>query len=277
MSPGAAAGFQVGWQSCACPMICYLKIIFMHCYAVQRVREQLGWLEAEETDGWDVFWSDQSISLARAVAMHPMQVRSFSLLTQTAVSYSYLDKHKVQYVAIASNGAWSLAWQLSLSSVSITPCVSALPVLCSQKINHFAGMLELCRKKTLARSISAMAAQFLGHFQFCPKTYVLPEDLPALWKDFKCPKKGKPKTLILKPDSGSQVAPSANPSCGIQNLFWGHKQFSRHDNPAPNLQSNPLKMLHIPVSLCACPARLICHYVVEQRALKCKGSCACEI
>ena len=75
-----------------------------------------------------------------------------------------------------------------------------------QKINHFAGMLELCRKKTLARNISAMAAQFPGHFDFCPKTYVLPEDLPSLWRDFKTPKKGKPKTLILKPDSGSQVS-----------------------------------------------------------------------
>jgi len=74
-----------------------------------------------------------------------------------------------------------------------------------QKINHFAGMLELCRKKTLARSITAMAALFPGHYQFCPKTYVLPEDLQTLWKDFKSPKKGKPKTLILKPDSGSQV------------------------------------------------------------------------
>jgi len=74
-----------------------------------------------------------------------------------------------------------------------------------QKINHFAGMLELCRKKTLARSITAMAALFPGHYQFCPKTYVLPEDLQTLWKDLKSPKKGKPKTLILKPDSGSQV------------------------------------------------------------------------
>lgn len=68
-------------------------------------------------------------------------------------------------------------------------------------------MLELCRKKTLARNISAMATQFPGHFHFCPKTYVLPDDLEALWKDFKGQKKGKPKTLILKPDSGSQVLP----------------------------------------------------------------------
>ena len=95
---------------------------------------------------------------------------------------------------------------LCLSSLLTVSVHVTLVHLAMQKINHFAGMLELCRKKTLARSISAMAARFPGVYQFCPKTYVLPEDLQALWRDFKSPKKGKPKTLILKPDSGSQVS-----------------------------------------------------------------------
>lgn len=46
------------------------------CCAVPKVCAQLGWLEADHEDEWDVFWSDQSISLARAVAMQPMQVLS---------------------------------------------------------------------------------------------------------------------------------------------------------------------------------------------------------
>lgn len=45
------------------------------CGAVPKVCAQLGWLQAD-ADEWDVFWSDQSISLARAVAMQPMQVLS---------------------------------------------------------------------------------------------------------------------------------------------------------------------------------------------------------
>ena len=44
------------------------------CGAVPKVCAELGWLQADDTDEWDVFWSDQSISLARAVAMQPMQV-----------------------------------------------------------------------------------------------------------------------------------------------------------------------------------------------------------
>lgn len=42
--------------------------------AVHLVKRQLGWVESDDTDDWDLFWSDQSISLARAVAMQPMQV-----------------------------------------------------------------------------------------------------------------------------------------------------------------------------------------------------------
>ncbi len=38
------------------------------------MQTQLGWVESDDTDEWDLFWSDQSISLARAVAMQPMQV-----------------------------------------------------------------------------------------------------------------------------------------------------------------------------------------------------------
>lgn len=44
------------------------------CGAVPKVCAELGWLQADDTEEWDVFWSDQSISLARAVAMQPMQV-----------------------------------------------------------------------------------------------------------------------------------------------------------------------------------------------------------
>ena len=49
---------------------------------VRVVQSQLGWLESDDADDWDVFWSDQSISLARAVAMQPMQVRRGTYLCE---------------------------------------------------------------------------------------------------------------------------------------------------------------------------------------------------
>lgn len=49
--------------------------------AVPKVCAQLGWLQADDAEEWNVFWSDQSISLARAVAMQPMQVLMVAYLT----------------------------------------------------------------------------------------------------------------------------------------------------------------------------------------------------
>ena len=78
-----------------------------------------------------------------------------------------------------------------------------------QKINHFAGMLELCRKKPMARLLTTMAARLPSHFFFCPTTYLLPEQLPELKAEVgsgggksRSGKKGK--AWILKPDSGCQ-------------------------------------------------------------------------
>ena len=69
-----------------------------------------------------------------------------------------------------------------------------------QKINHFCGMLELCRKKNMARHMSQMAARLPKLYGFIPRTYQLPEDTMELQRDVRACKKGK--TWILKPDAG---------------------------------------------------------------------------
>ena len=48
-----------------------------------------------------------------------------------------------------------------------------------QKINHFTGMLEICRKKALARNLRRVAAKLPASFDFAPQTFVLPEELEA--------------------------------------------------------------------------------------------------
>ncbi len=47
----------------------------------------------------------------------------------------------------------------------------------SQKINHFNGMLEICRKKNMARNLMKMARMFPEHYDFFPRTFVLPSEL----------------------------------------------------------------------------------------------------
>ena len=73
--------FPRGEHTYLSDMICteayvWCTVATVPCCAVPKVCAQLGWLQADHADEWDVFWSDQSISLARAVAMQPMQVLS---------------------------------------------------------------------------------------------------------------------------------------------------------------------------------------------------------
>ncbi|XP_058415343.1 tubulin polyglutamylase TTLL6 [Diceros bicornis minor] len=70
-----------------------------------------------------------------------------------------------------------------------------------QKINHFPGMSEICRKDLLARNMSRMLKMFPKDFHFFPRTWCLPAD----WGDLQnYSRSRKNKTYICKPDSGCQ-------------------------------------------------------------------------
>ncbi|XP_060059643.1 tubulin polyglutamylase TTLL6 isoform X2 [Erinaceus europaeus] len=70
-----------------------------------------------------------------------------------------------------------------------------------QKINHFPGMNEICRKDLLARNMSRMLKMFPKDFHFFPRTWCLPAD----WGDLQNYSRArKNKTYICKPDSGCQ-------------------------------------------------------------------------
>ncbi|XP_024377743.1 uncharacterized protein [Physcomitrium patens] len=70
-----------------------------------------------------------------------------------------------------------------------------------QKINHFHGMLAICRKKSLFCSLSTMRKLFPADYMFFPQAFILPNQLSNL---LNCFSRSKVKTFILKPDNGSQ-------------------------------------------------------------------------
>ncbi|CAG5133283.1 unnamed protein product, partial [Candidula unifasciata] len=70
-----------------------------------------------------------------------------------------------------------------------------------QKINHFPGMSEICRKDMLARNLTRMQKMFPKEYNVFPKTWCLPAD----YGDFQTyTRQKKNKTYILKPESGCQ-------------------------------------------------------------------------
>ncbi|KAJ7313677.1 hypothetical protein JRQ81_005282 [Phrynocephalus forsythii] len=91
---------------------------------------------------------------------------------------------------------WTLYW--TDYSVSLD---RVLEMKSYQKINHFPGMSEICRKDLLARNMSRMLKLFPKDFNFFPRTWCLPADYGEL-QAFGRSKKHK--TYICKPDSGCQ-------------------------------------------------------------------------
>ncbi|XP_034049570.1 tubulin polyglutamylase ttll6 isoform X2 [Thalassophryne amazonica] len=70
-----------------------------------------------------------------------------------------------------------------------------------QKINHFPGMTEICRKDSLARNMKRMLKLFPKDYNIFPKTWCLPAD----YRDFQAySKKKKAKIFICKPEASSQ-------------------------------------------------------------------------
>ncbi|XP_069490698.1 tubulin polyglutamylase TTLL6 isoform X7 [Ambystoma mexicanum] len=91
---------------------------------------------------------------------------------------------------------WTLFW--TDCSVSLD---RALEMKGYQKINHFPGMSEICRKDTLARNMSRMQKLYPKEFQLLPRTWCLPADYGDLQA---YSRSRKHKTYICKPDTGCQ-------------------------------------------------------------------------
>lgn len=68
-----------------------------------------------------------------------------------------------------------------------------------QKINHFPNMHELARKNCLTKNLSKMRKLFPNDFNFYPKTWLYPAELPKM--KLKCKKN---KIYIVKPEAASQ-------------------------------------------------------------------------
>uniref|UniRef100_A0A8C8R8K6 Tubulin tyrosine ligase like 6 n=1 Tax=Pelusios castaneus TaxID=367368 RepID=A0A8C8R8K6_9SAUR len=94
------------------------------------------------------------------------------------------------------NDDWTLYW--TDYSVSLD---RLMEMKSYQKINHFPGMSEICRKDLLARNMSRMLKLFPEEFNFFPRTWCLPADYGDLQT---YSRSRKHKTYICKPDSGCQ-------------------------------------------------------------------------
>ncbi|KAA8589543.1 hypothetical protein FQN60_012908, partial [Etheostoma spectabile] len=73
-----------------------------------------------------------------------------------------------------------------------------------QRINHFPGMGEICRKDCLARNMSKMIKCQPQEYSFIPKTWIFPAEYTQFQNYVKeLRRKRKQKTFIVKPANGA--------------------------------------------------------------------------
>lgn len=117
-------------------------------------------------------------------------------LTNCKYDLLRIVQKKLGWKEVGDDDDWQLYW--TDTSVSIE---RIMRLKSTQKINHFTGMLEICRKKQLAKNLGRMSALFPDEFAFAPKTFALPVELTEFLDQFRGKKK---RTFILKPDAGCQ-------------------------------------------------------------------------
>jgi hypothetical protein len=97
---------------------------------------------------------------------------------------------------VDENEDWSLYWTDTSVSIDRVNIMKRW-----QKINHFPGMSEICRKDFLTRNMNRMAKLYPKDFTFYPKAWCLPADYADLVNYVKTKKN---KTYICKPDASCQ-------------------------------------------------------------------------
>ena len=105
--------------------------------------KRFGMKEVGEDEDWSLFWTDYSVALERCMDMKRYQVRM-----------KYLVKLQVHLMF--------KIWQFFCFTF--------------QKINHFPGMIEICRKDLLARNMNRLLKLYPKEYQVFPKTWVLPAE-----------------------------------------------------------------------------------------------------
>ncbi|NXN95968.1 TTL11 polyglutamylase, partial [Rhinopomastus cyanomelas] len=77
----------------------------------------------------------------------------------------------------------------------------------SGQVNKFPGMTEMVRKVTLSRAVRTMQDLFPLEYNFYPRSWILPEELPLFVAEVRMMKDSDPSwkpTFIVKPDGGCQ-------------------------------------------------------------------------
>ncbi|XP_072790104.1 tubulin polyglutamylase TTLL13 [Taeniopygia guttata] len=135
---------------------------------------------------------------AAPAAPEPRRKRSVPSINLSGCKYESV-RRAAQHCGLkeaAENEEWTVCWTDSTVALE-----RLMEMKRFQKINHFPGMIELCRKDLLARNLNRMLRLFPKEYNIFPRTWCLPAD----YGDFHAYRSmRKARTFICKPDNSCQ-------------------------------------------------------------------------
>ncbi|KAI0984833.1 hypothetical protein GJ496_004611 [Pomphorhynchus laevis] len=122
-------------------------------------------------------------------------------IRQVRICLKYCKYASVRRAALAAG--YEVVNSTKSCDICWTDCSPNIKILLElkkwQKVNHFVGMNELCRKDRLTRNINRMLKQFPTDYNFYPPTWCLPTE----YSEF-CKRVQRNCTYIFKPVDQSQ-------------------------------------------------------------------------
>ncbi|XP_055375449.1 tubulin polyglutamylase ttll6-like [Condylostylus longicornis] len=117
-------------------------------------------------------------------------------ITQTRYKIVGKVAKSVGWRLVRFSGHWNILW------VDTDPGIETYKDMKRyQKVNHFPGMQEICRKDLLARNLGRLLKIYPEEYDFYPKTWCFPADY---MEAVNFSREHRNKTFILKPDAGAQ-------------------------------------------------------------------------
>ncbi|KAH8358637.1 hypothetical protein KR093_001500 [Drosophila rubida] len=127
----------------------------------------------------------------------PIFVESKSTICVSNSRYAMIGRISklLGYKLVKESKLWNILWSDSFPGVELFKNMKRF-----QQINHFPGMIEICRKDLLSRNLNRMLKLYPHDYKIFPKTWMLPADYGDAMHYALTHK----HTFILKPDSGAQ-------------------------------------------------------------------------
>ncbi|XP_012055095.1 PREDICTED: tubulin polyglutamylase TTLL13-like [Atta cephalotes] len=124
--------------------------------------------------------------------------RRFLTICMVNCKYDVVRRMAVRFgmKEVTEDSSWDLYWTDQNINVERIKDMKRF-----QRINHFPGMTEICRKDLLARNLNRMQKLFPKDYNFFPKTWCFPADHGDAMAYAKA---RRSKTFIIKPDASCQ-------------------------------------------------------------------------